>query len=69
MCKDDNAYINEKVPCGQVRIFNLSKIILHKIQMVINCQMLSNHFSNNISYKARIIMEYFFMLFSIGYFY
>lgn len=37
--------------------------------MVINCQMLSNHFSNNISYKARIIMEYFFMLFSIGYFY
>jgi hypothetical protein len=31
--------------------------------------MLSNHFSNNISYKARIIMEYFFMLFSIGYFY
>ena len=48
---------------------NLSKIILYKIQMVINCQMLSNHFSNNISYKARVVMEYFFMLFSIGYFY
>jgi hypothetical protein len=69
MSKNDYAYINEKVARGQVRIFNLSKIILHKIQMVTNCKMLSNHFSNNISYKGRTLIESFLMPFTMGYLY
>jgi len=56
MCKTDYAYINEKVARGQVRIFNLSKKILLKFRIVINCKMLSNHFSNNINYKARPVL-------------
>jgi hypothetical protein len=67
ICKSDSAYINEKVTRGQVRILNLNKFILLKFQIVINCKLLSNHFSNNINYKARFVIEFFFLV--TGYFY
>jgi len=67
--KNDDAYINEKATRGQARIFNLSKNILFVFHIVINCKMLSNRFSNNINYKARIVIESFLCFFSEGYFY
>jgi hypothetical protein len=59
MCKNNSVYINKNDARGQVRISDLYKIISIKFQIVINCKMLSNHFSNNINYKARYVIEYF----------
>jgi len=59
MCKNNSVYINKNNARGQVRISDLDKIIILKFQIVTNCKMLSNHFLNNINYKARYVIEFF----------
>jgi len=50
----DSVFINKKTARGQVQILIFFKIIIYEFQVVTDCKMLSNRFSNNINNKDQI---------------